>query len=90
MMNYETGMADAEHPKTIETASLERGGSRRRVLFDESVARHAYGSDERPRAGVMRSPLEWAAAAVHFLTGTHRVPPASTTTDDVEIRNASN
>jgi hypothetical protein len=85
-MNYPTGSEDTEHPKMIETAALERGGSRRRVLFDEAVARHAYGSDERPRAGVMRSPLEWAAAAVHFLTGSQRRPPAPMSTDDVEIR----
>jgi hypothetical protein len=88
MIRFQTGMMESANPPTIETTSLERGGSRRRVLFDESVARHAFGSDERPRAGVLRSPLEWAAAAVHFITGTaSRRPPSSMSTDDVEIRN---
>lgn len=87
-MNHPTGMDDADHPKFIETTALERGGARRRVLFDESVVRHAVGSDRRPRAGVLRSPLEWAAAAVHFVTGTtpKRSPSSMTPSDDVEIR----
>jgi len=88
VMNYPTSENDVEQPQFIETTSLERGGARRRVLFDESVARHAAGSDRRPRAGVLRSPLEWAAAAVHFVTGTtpKRSPSSSTPSDDVEVR----
>lgn len=77
---------EADHPLRIETAALERGGHRRRVLYDEAVARRAYGDDERTRAGLLRSPLEWAAAAVQFITGTARRQPADSAAEEVEIR----
>lgn len=76
---------EADLPLRIETAALERGGSRRRVLFDESVARRAYGDEGATRAGLFRSPLEWAAAAVQFITGTAKRRPDDTT-GEVEIR----
>jgi hypothetical protein len=74
----------AGHPLRIETASLERGANKRRILFDESVARAAYGSDDRVRAGILRSPLEWATAAVHHWFGSDRRKPSDT--PEIEIR----
>lgn len=76
---------DADIPLRIETASLERGGNRRRVLYDESVARRAYGDEGAARAGLLRSPLEWAAAAVQWMTGTAKRQPDDTQ-PGVEIR----
>ena len=76
---------EADYPLRIETAALERGGSRRRVLYDEAVARVAYGDDERTRAGLLRSPLEWAAAAVQFMTGRSRRRPEDDS-PDIEVR----
>ena len=76
--------ATGGHPLRIETASLERGANKRRILFDESIARAAHGSDERVRAGILRSPLEWANAAVsRWFGGINRKPD---TTPEVEIR----
>ncbi len=75
----------ADYPLRIETAALERGGSRRRVLYDESVARRTYGDDERTRAGLLRSPLEWAAAAVQFMTGRSKRRPEDDS-PDIEVR----
>jgi hypothetical protein len=76
---------DASHLMRIETAALERGGSRRRVLYDEAVARVAYGDDERTRAGLLRSPLEWAAAAVQFMTGRSKRRPEDDS-PEIEVR----
>lgn len=76
---------EADMPLRIETASLERGGNRRRVLYDESVARRAYGDEEAARAGLLRSPLEWAAAAVQWMTGTAKRRPDEAA-GEVEIR----
>lgn len=76
---------DADIPLRIETASLERGGNRRRVLYDESVARRAYGDEGAARAGLLRSPLEWATAAVQWMTGTARRKPEDTQ-PEIEIR----
>lgn len=75
----------ADYPLRIETASLERGGNRRRVLYDESVARRAYGDEGVSRAGLLRSPLEWAAAAVQWMTGTAQRRPDEAA-GEVEIR----
>lgn len=76
---------EADMPMRIETAAMERGGSRRRVLYDESVARRAYGDDERTRAGLLRSPLEWAAAAVQFMTGRSQRRPEDDS-PSIEVR----
>lgn len=75
----------ADHPLRIETAAMDRGGNRRRVLFDESVARRAYGDEGAARAGLLRSPLEWAAAAVQWMTGTAKRRPDEAA-GEVEIR----
>ena len=75
----------ADHPLRIETAALERGGNRRRVLYDESVARRAYGDEGVARAGLLRSPLEWAAAAVQWMTGAAQRRPDEAA-GEVEIR----
>ena len=76
---------EADMPLRIETASLERGGNRRRVLYDESVARRAYGDEAAARAGLLRSPLEWAAAAVQFMTGRTKRRPEDDS-PDIEVR----
>lgn len=77
---------EADHPLRIETAALDRGGNRRRVLYDESIARRAYGDDGAARAGLLRTPLEWAAAAVQFITGTAKRRPDEAQSPEVEIR----
>jgi hypothetical protein len=76
---------EADMPLRIETAAMERGGHRRRVLYDESVARRAYGDEAAARAGLLRSPLEWAAAAVQWMTGTAQRRPDDAA-GEVEIR----
>jgi len=54
-------------------------------LYDESVARRTYGDDERTRAGLLRSLLEWAAAAVQFMTGRTKRRPEDDS-PDIEVR----
>jgi hypothetical protein len=82
-----TGMKydEADHPMRIETAAMDRGGNRRRVLYDAAVARRAFGDEAAARAGLLRSPLEWAAAAVHWMTGTTQRRPDDAT-GEIEIR----
>ena len=85
MIDHVRNDDEADIPLRIETASLERGGNRRRVLYDESVARRAYGDEAAARAGLLRSPLEWAAAAVQWMTGTAKRRPDEAA-GEIEIR----
>ena len=85
MIDHVRNDDEADMPLRIETASLERGGNRRRVLYDESVARRAYGDEAAARAGLLRSPLEWAAAAVQWMTGTAKRRPDEAA-GEIEIR----
>lgn len=78
------GSDDTSRPLRIETAALGRNGSNRRILFDESVARHRFGGDRVTRAGRYRTPLEWAADAWHYMTGSAERQPDDN--PDIEVR----
>jgi hypothetical protein len=67
----------------VETASLDRGGHRRKVLIGDEAIRAAFGDTEVNRANRVKTLREWIIASVCSVTGKDYGGKEST---EIEIR----